>query len=358
MFAFSWRYAAVLVPVGCVLLHLLWFSKLPASNESLKEAEQQLLNSISRPKGATIERRYYNGTMPINTIVAKANNNDDHPKIVLLHGLWAGAGIWHRLLQPLSTRFDVYAIDLPGFGRSFTPAFHGKNYRAAMDWWLGHIEAWREAAGIETFTIVAHSLGSIIASEYSLRYPKRVHRLFLIAPVGVIKPIFRGKRLHRASDFVKSCFRTLFHVVKFLKLKRTHLPWLLGPYKHQIIFDVLKKRSWWYGAHTDQIKEYLYQLCVCPGAGEDAFMALVGWGEEGPQIENCRRRPAVDLVQLQSIVPLHFVFGGMDFLDYERISKRIHHTAPSATICIVRDTGHHVYSTGADRLAKLILGLP
>jgi hypothetical protein len=46
----------------------------------------------------------------------------------------------------------------------------------------------------------------------------------------------------------------------------------------------------------------------------------------------------------------------MDFLDYERISKRIRRVAPSTTtIDVIRDVGHHVYATGADRLVKLIL---
>ena len=43
--------------------------------------------------------------------------------LVLLHGLGESSVGWRRVMQELSTRYEVIAIDLPGFGRS--PALPG-----------------------------------------------------------------------------------------------------------------------------------------------------------------------------------------------------------------------------------------
>jgi pimeloyl-ACP methyl ester carboxylesterase len=45
----------------------------------------------------------------------------EQPAALLLHGLGDEADTWRRLIEPLSSRWRVFAPDLPGFGRSDKP---------------------------------------------------------------------------------------------------------------------------------------------------------------------------------------------------------------------------------------------
>ena len=47
------------------------------------------------------------------------------------------------------------------------------------------LEEWRERAGREKMTFIAHSLGACVSAVYALRYAGRVHGLTLPSPTGV-----------------------------------------------------------------------------------------------------------------------------------------------------------------------------
>src|SRR5687768_3370781 len=38
--------------------------------------------------------------------------------LLMIHGAGGGAANWYRLMAPLSERFRIIAVDLPGFGHS------------------------------------------------------------------------------------------------------------------------------------------------------------------------------------------------------------------------------------------------
>jgi len=45
----------------------------------------------------------------------------DRPALVLVHGFGASADQWHRLIDELGGEYDVWALDLLGFGHSEKP---------------------------------------------------------------------------------------------------------------------------------------------------------------------------------------------------------------------------------------------
>src|SRR5919204_37809 len=59
------------------------------------------------------------------------------PAVLLVHGLGGFAESWRHNIGPLSARATVYAIDLPGFGRSAKPRTgYGLQYFARAVRWL------------------------------------------------------------------------------------------------------------------------------------------------------------------------------------------------------------------------------
>ncbi len=98
------------------------------------------------------------------------------PAVVLLHGLGGFAQSWRDTIDALATRATVFALDLPGFGRSAKP-------RAAyrLGYFARALHAFLDAMGVSQASLVGHSLGGSVAVTYALTHPARVERLALVA---------------------------------------------------------------------------------------------------------------------------------------------------------------------------------
>lgn len=98
------------------------------------------------------------------------------PAVVLVHGLGGFAESWRHNVSSLAARSTVYAIDLPGCGRSAKPpAGYSLAYFARA------LHAFLDAAGVAQVSFVGHSLGAAVAVTYALTHPSRVERLALLS---------------------------------------------------------------------------------------------------------------------------------------------------------------------------------
>jgi len=98
------------------------------------------------------------------------------PAVVLVHGLGGFAESWRHNIGSLAARATVYAIDLPGFGRSAKP-------RAAysLAFFARTLHAFLDGVGVTHASLVGHSLGAAVAVTYALTRPARVERLALLS---------------------------------------------------------------------------------------------------------------------------------------------------------------------------------
>jgi len=96
--------------------------------------------------------------------------------IVLLH-CWAGARqYWKYTIRDLLHKYQVYALDLKGFGDSEKPS---SGYR--MRDFVSLLRDFFDAVGIKKSVLVGHSMGGAIALSFTLAYPEDVERLVLVA---------------------------------------------------------------------------------------------------------------------------------------------------------------------------------
>lgn len=105
----------------------------------------------------------------------------DGPAVVLLHSLGPGHDVaeWERAAEILADRFAVYALDLPGWGRSDPPyAYRPAAYADALEDFLAGVV--REPAAV-----VAAGLAAAYAVEVAARRPDLVRGLALVAPSGL-----------------------------------------------------------------------------------------------------------------------------------------------------------------------------
>ncbi len=110
--------------------------------------------------------------------------------VVFLHGLMGSHRYWGKVEQCLNATWRVIALDLLGFGDSPKPT--GSTYSADT-----HAEAVHSSLAqvkLGTFTLVGHSLGSIVSLRYATMYPGSVSRLILIS-----MPVFKDKQTARSE---------------------------------------------------------------------------------------------------------------------------------------------------------------
>lgn len=114
------------------------------------------------------------------------------PAIVLVHGLGGFAETWRHNIPALAARGTVYALDLPGFGRSGKP-----RARYDLPYFARVLHAFLDALEVPPVALVGHSMGGAVAVAYALTHPERVERLALLAALvpGFRFPLSRGHRL-------------------------------------------------------------------------------------------------------------------------------------------------------------------
>jgi pimeloyl-ACP methyl ester carboxylesterase len=115
------------------------------------------------------------------------------PPVVLVHGLGhAAARDWAQVIPGLAASYDVYALDLPGFGLSDkgNHLYSPSNYVRVLDALAERLP--------KPFHLVGHSMGGLVALSYAAAYPDNVRRLVVVDVAGVLHRSVYGEFLGRA----------------------------------------------------------------------------------------------------------------------------------------------------------------
>ncbi|MDX1932985.1 MAG: alpha/beta fold hydrolase [Capsulimonadales bacterium] len=109
------------------------------------------------------------------------------PPLLLIHGIGAGCSSfeWRHVWEPLAEGHTVYALDLPGFGKSDKPAIE---YTPEL--FIGWIADFcrnviKVGDGRGECDVIATSLSAAYVIALSQRDPSLFHRLVLVAPTGI-----------------------------------------------------------------------------------------------------------------------------------------------------------------------------
>lgn len=100
-----------------------------------------------------------------------------HDPIVLIHGLGVSSRYMVPTLVRLMPTLRVYALDLPGFGRSSGP-------RAALPLTAlaDSLAGWMSATGLSCATLLGNSLGCQVITTLAQRHPDLISRAVLVSP--------------------------------------------------------------------------------------------------------------------------------------------------------------------------------
>jgi pimeloyl-ACP methyl ester carboxylesterase len=140
------------------------------------------------------------------TFYSNGNGHIDaaQPSIVFLHGAGMDHSVWVFPARYFARHgYNVYALDLPGHGRSEGELLTG--ITAMSDWLLAALEQ----LNVPSTSLVGHSMGSLIGLDFAARYPQHVDKLALLGtstPMPVGPPLLEAARMdhHDAIDMVNT----------------------------------------------------------------------------------------------------------------------------------------------------------
>lgn len=122
------------------------------------------------------------------------------PPLLMVHGLGGTRSTWGAILPRLSRTFTVIAPDLPGHGESDAPL--GDYSPGAQASTLRDIVV---GLGLESVSLVGHSLGGGTVMQFAYQFPERTERLVLISSGGLgsgVTPLLRAATLPGAEAFI------------------------------------------------------------------------------------------------------------------------------------------------------------
>lgn len=149
---------------------------------------------------------------------------------VLLHGKNFNGAYWHQTIDFLVERdHRVVVPDQVGFGRSSLP----EHYQYSFDQLAANTRALLDNLGIESATIMGHSMGGMLATRFALQYPEFTERLILLNPIGLEDwramgvPFVPAGKIYRSElgkDFesIKAYQRSSYYAGEW---KDTYTPW-------------------------------------------------------------------------------------------------------------------------------------
>jgi len=321
---------------------------IPTDEKLLASAEAKMLDP--EYAGVDFEHSFVSvNNKRIHTVkvVAQDANRDtsDKPPLLLVHGFGGGLGLWTKNYAQLSRDFTVYAIDVPGFGRSSKHDFGWRTltHEKATDFFVESVHDWVQEMKLGRLSVLGHSMGGFIAANYAVRYPEQLDHLFLVCPFGVQKPESPGddpnslpKRLKRASWKFQMLIHTARMVGGPLGLVRWAGPWGPGLVKRRARYDNSR-----YDFDDNRVSEYVYHLAAGTRGGDRAFHALHdkhGYAH-APLYDVCRELK----------VPATLIFGERDFFPPSS-GAALQQVLPhdNHRLIVIKGAHHHPYATHAD----------
>lgn len=210
------------------------------------------------------------------------------PPLVLVHGAGGNLYHWPPALRRLPG-YDVYALDLPGHGKSEGPG------RDSIQGYVEVVRDWAQALDLPPFVLAGHSMGGAIAQTFALQYPHMLRGIVLVAT---------GARLRVHPDILQGIQEDMERVGSLLV-------------------------DWAYGqrATPDLKRQFLQQFTSVP---QDVMYG--DWA--ACDVFDVRDR----LSDIQ--VPALVIAGSMDKMTPEKYGRFMAERIPQADLAVIEGGGH------------------
>ncbi|MEX0272662.1 alpha/beta fold hydrolase [Leptolyngbyaceae cyanobacterium UHCC 1019] len=223
--------------------------------------------------------------------VKAGERRGDRPPLLLIHGFGASTDHWRKNIIGLSNEFEVWAIDLLGFGRSAKP-----DWQYSGDLWRDQLHDFITEVIGQPAVLVGNSLGGYAALCVASQRPGSAAGLVLINSAGPFTDLTATPpKPDPVREVMGAVVRGLF--------QQDWASYLLFQYARQkfLIRRTLEKVYLDQSAVTDRLVEEIYQPSCDPGAPK-VFASVF----RTPQGER------VDVLLSQLTCPLLMLWGEAD----------------------------------------------
>lgn len=254
------------------------------------------------------------------------------PPLLLIHGFGASTDHWRKNISGLCNEFEVWAIDLLGFGRSAKPEL-----QYGSDLWRDQLHDFITQVIGKPAVLAGNSLGGYAALCLAAQRPESAAGLILINSAG---PFTRTEPAPEPHPFQK-----VLGEVRTSIFQQSWASFLLFQYTRQrsTIRRVLKNVYLDQSAVTDQLVEEIYRASCDVGA-EKVFASVF----RTPQGEN------IDVLLQQLKCPLLMLWGEADpWINAKERGAKFRQYYPQLTEHYLR-AGHCPHDEVPDRVNELI----
>lgn len=137
--------------------------------------------------------RWWRRDAPLLSVTADTGSG---PVVVMIHGIASSSVTFVHLVPLLEPDHRVITIDILGFGSSPNPP----DSTYTLDEHVAALDRTIRSLGLRApFTLVGHSLGSLIAARYAATHRRQLERLVLVSSPIYLPPALLGDRFDRAS---------------------------------------------------------------------------------------------------------------------------------------------------------------
>ncbi len=228
--------------------------------------------------------------------VRAGEKHPQRPPILLVHGFGASTDHWRKNIAELQEDFEVWAIDLLGFGRSAKPL-----WEYSSDLWRDQLHDFIQEVIGQPVVLVGNSIGGYTTLSVAAQHPSSAAGLVLLNSVGPFtdknpQPVHSMNPVQKAlGDLSKSILSQpwagslLFYYIRQRSVIRKTL--------ERVYFDKT--------AVTDQLVEEIYQPSCDPNAPQVfASFFRTAQGE--------KKEEKLDVLLKQLTCPLLLLWGELD----------------------------------------------
>jgi pimeloyl-ACP methyl ester carboxylesterase len=241
----------------------------------------------------------------------KASGNGEKT-VVFLHGMASSGRYWQAIMAspPVNTRF--IAIDLLGFGASPMP----KNSKYTYGEHVDSIWETLESADItQPVTLVAHSMGALLALHLAAKHPKRVKKLILCG-----LPYYPNETTAR-KDITQS--KKLWELAYY------------GPTSNALCIVWCK----WLRPISKHIAP-LYLKRLPKEVAEDSLLHT--WRSYSQSLENIIEKQSIRTDLEKVCAPMHFLYGSSDTCGQYLQESDVLKSFPNAKLRVYPELTHQL----------------
>ncbi|WP_319420072.1 alpha/beta fold hydrolase [Pleurocapsa sp. FMAR1] len=222
--------------------------------------------------------------------VCAGEKQSSKPALLLVHGFGASTDHWRKNIAQLQEQFQVWAIDLLGFGRSAKPK---QEYGGSL--WQEQLHDFIQEVIKQPTVLAGNSLGGYASLCVAAAYPQSIAGLILLNSAGPFTDTLTDDKQTTKPNLAGKLIRSI--------LLQSWASFLLFQYVRRrfVIRQTLNKVYFDPSAVTDQLVEDIYRPSCDVGAAE-VFNAVF----KTPQGEK------VDILLAQMQCPLLILWGEKD----------------------------------------------